>query len=138
MWMQEVAPLLLVGALWGCTNPWMRLASLHEDTPANQHRPDEPTASPVLRRLCSIRVWMPFLLNQAGSLVFNATLSQSDLSIAVPACNALALVFSVVTSYWLGERVNQPWLAYVGSMLVMLGVAICVDARNNNSEGTQI
>lgn len=126
MWVYDFLSLILVGALWGCTNPMMRLASTNkaEDPTSPSSGPSQP-----LDKLQSIRVWIPFVLNQMGSLVFYATLRQSDLSIAVPAANALSLVFSLVTSYGLGERLNRPVVAIMGSTLVMVGVAVCVDAR---------
>lgn len=85
--------------------------------------------SNILRQLYKfrdIRVWLPYAINQLGSLFFYITLSNTNLSIAVPSCNALALVFSILTSYVIGERIHQPVRSIVGSTLVMVGVALCV------------
>jgi len=80
------------------------------------------------------RVWLPYALNQCGSVLYYYLLASSDLSVAVPVCNALSLVFSCITSYMLGERVDQPLKAIVGSALVMVGVAICMSSQEARSE----
>uniref|UniRef100_A0A8C0ELK1 Transmembrane protein 234 n=1 Tax=Bubo bubo TaxID=30461 RepID=A0A8C0ELK1_BUBBB len=46
---------------------------------------------------------VPFLLNQGGSLLFYLTLASADLSLAVPLCNSLALIVTLVTGSILGE-----------------------------------
>ncbi|KAF4802674.1 Transmembrane protein [Turdus rufiventris] len=49
---------------------------------------------------------VPFLLNQAGSLLFYLTLASTELSLAVPLCNSLALVVTLVTGKILGEDIG--------------------------------
>ncbi|KFU91823.1 Transmembrane protein 234, partial [Chaetura pelagica] len=49
---------------------------------------------------------VPFLLNQGGSLLFYLTLASTDLSLAVPLCNSLALIITVVTGRLLGEDIG--------------------------------
>ncbi|KGL76139.1 Transmembrane protein 234, partial [Tinamus guttatus] len=49
---------------------------------------------------------LPFLLNQCGSLLFYLTLASTDLSLAVPLCNSLALVATLVTGKILGEDIG--------------------------------
>ena len=53
-------------------------------------------------------------------------LASSDLTLAVPICNGLALVFSCLTSVALGEQVDKPFRAFLGAALVMLGTALCM------------
>ena len=113
--------MLLVGALWGCTNPLLRQGSL---SVKKQQQQDKST---TLTRLLNLRLWLPYyLLNQCGSILFYVTLRQSDLTLAVPLCNALALVCSVLTSFALGEAIPQPIRTIVGAALVLMGVTICV------------
>ena len=117
---QELGSMLLVGALWGCTNPLLRQGSL-----SVKQQQQQDTSN--LTRLLNLRVWLPYyLLNQCGSMLFYVTLRQSDLTLAVPLCNALALVCSVLTSFALGEAIPQPIRTIVGAALVLLGVTICV------------
>ena len=71
------------------------------------------------------------LLNQAGSLLYYVAFSQTDLSLLVPICNALALVFSIGTSVWIGESIRRPLQTTVGCGLIMMGVALCLVAQND-------
>jgi drug/metabolite transporter (DMT)-like permease len=132
----DVVSLVLVGACWGCTNPILRASSATSPTgPTADAAPDKNAtfAQSVVSSLSKFRrisVWLPYVVNQAGSLLYYFTLSQSDLSVAVPVCNALSLVFSIITSYFMGERVDQPLRTMLGATLVMGGVAICLVSRN--------
>lgn len=71
------------------------------------------------------RYVVPFLLNQSGSVVFYLTLASTDLSLAVPVCNSLALVFTMVTGKILGEDIGGKG-AVLGLFLTTLGISICV------------
>ncbi|NXC77526.1 TM234 protein, partial [Anhinga anhinga] len=68
---------------------------------------------------------VPFLLNQGGSLLFYLTLASTDLSLAVPLCNSLALIVTVVTGRILGEDIGGKRAA-AGMLLTVLGVTLCV------------
>ena len=89
-------------------------------------------------KFLNVRVWLPYALNQSGSILFYLVLSRSDLTLAVPICNALSLVFSIVTSFALGESVDKPARAVIGSALVMVGVGICVNSRENQEDGSTV
>lgn len=135
----ETASLVLVGAFWGCTNPLLRKGSTEV-----QATSDAETASSssliqsLIKQVAKFRhisVWLPYALNQTGSILFYVTLSHTDLSLAVPACNALSLVFSIVTSWWiLKEPVDRPVQTVVGAALVMGGVALCLHASETSSK----
>ncbi|KAM9243578.1 transmembrane protein 234 isoform 4-T4 [Dugong dugon] len=49
---------------------------------------------------------MPFLLNQCGSLLYYLTLASTDLTLAVPICNSLAIVFTLIVGKLLGEEIG--------------------------------
>jgi uncharacterized membrane protein len=72
-------------------------------------------------------------VNQLGSALFYVSLSQSEMSLVVPICNALSLLFSIVTSYALGERLDQPIRAALGAAFVLGGVTLCLYSRSNDS-----
>ncbi|XP_031988195.1 transmembrane protein 234 [Corvus moneduloides] len=79
-----------------------------------------------LRFLCfNYKYLVPFLLNQGGSLLFYLTLASTDLSLAVPLCNSLALVVTLVTGKILGEDIGGK-RAVAGMLLTVLGVSLCV------------
>lgn len=141
--------MILVGAVWGCTNPFLRRGSVDEpdgkqfhtssegetfDNTKGNYGVDQDRGSPIkknplvksLSRLLRVGVWLPYLLNQCGSLLYYKLLATSNLTLSVPICNALALVFSSMTGFLLGERVDKPMRAALGSALVSVGVGICV------------
>lgn len=135
--------LVLVGAFWGCTNPFLRKGAVEAKTSSSESQApgtNDDSLFQVLRasaaKFLNIRVWFPYALNQSGSILFYVALSRSDLTLAVPICNALSLVFSVVTSFALGESVDKPGRAVLGAALVMIGVGICVNSREDQ-EGTE-
>jgi drug/metabolite transporter (DMT)-like permease len=129
----ETLSMILVGALWGCTNPLLRQGALDAEAVKGT---EEATTTGFFRsilaflgKLRHVRVWLPYLLNQSGSLLYYVTLAQSNLSLAVPVCNALALVFSIVTSVFMGERMARPLATVAGAALVVAGVALCFVAE---------
>ena len=131
----EIAALVLVGAFWGCTNPLLRQGSLGaSSSSSNGQHQEQPQDNAVsswtyyqLRKFRHVRVWFPYAINQCGSILFYLALSQTDLSLAVPIANALALVFSVATTvWWTGERLHRrPVQTVVGAALIVGGVALC-------------
>ena len=77
-----------------------------------------------------MQLYVPFLLNQAGSVVFYFLLANSNISMAVPICNAFALVFSFLTSAFVtGEPNEKPIQIIVGASLILVGVTICVSSQ---------
>ena len=131
----EAISLILVGALWGCTNPFMRQGSIESKSSSNNTEEQEATKSVLksLFRLARIKVWLPYLINQLGSLLYYKQLASSNLTLSVPICNATAMVFSCITSFFLGERVNQPRRAVLGVILILLGVQICMYSSGESS-----
>lgn len=147
----EPLSMISVGAFWGCTNPLLRRGAVQSNAKIAKSTTTKTIASSkinasllegcdrstsptkfLLSILLSLKhfqhvgVWLPYLLNQAGSLLFYFTLGNSEISLAVPICNGLALVFSIATSFVIGEGIENPLQTIVGSSLVVLGVAICV------------
>ncbi|XP_036603121.1 transmembrane protein 234 isoform X4 [Trichosurus vulpecula] len=49
---------------------------------------------------------VPLCLNQCGSLIYYLTLASTDLSLAVPISNSLALVVTLVVGKFLGEDIG--------------------------------
>ena len=61
-------------------------------------------------------------------------LYRADISIAVPACNALTFLFTAVTAMWLGEEVDRPIRKITGIFLVLIGIAVCVASKTEQPE----
>ena len=130
----DIASLLIVGAFWGCTNPFLRKGAEQLDGQKKDQSSSSMIGGGTLQKFLRVQVWLPYLLNQCGSLVYYILLSSSDLTVAVPICNGLALVFSCVTSYLLGERVDKPFQAMAGASCVVAGVAWCMFHSENISD----
>lgn len=124
--------ILLVGAIWGCTNPLVKQGSEEEST-----RCEKKNIWNSLKQFQYAKVWIPYLLNQCGSIVYNVLLASSDLTLTVPACNGIALVCSYLTSHFVcHERLTHPYRALFGSFLITMGVAICMYSSSNTTTTT--
>ncbi|XP_058675609.1 transmembrane protein 234 [Ammospiza caudacuta] len=120
----QALALALVAALWGGTGPFLRAAAAGMEQQRGRGRLRQLLAE--LRFLSlNWQYLVPFLLNQAGSLLFYLTLASTDLSLAVPLCNSLALVVTLVTGKILGEDIGGK-RAVAGMLLTMLGVSLCL------------
>lgn len=108
--------LLGVGLLWGVTNPFIRLGSQGIESV-------EDTGSRLNNFLAELRLvgsrlnyWIPFGLNQIGSLLYVWTLQSTNITIAVPVANSLSFAFTAITGYLLGEQLpgksKNPLLHY--------------------------
>ncbi|XP_073521796.1 transmembrane protein 234 [Phyllobates terribilis] len=126
----EVLSLLTVSVLWGTTNPFLRRGA-----EGVEHVKVEGRVRRLLHEakflLSNYRYVVPFLLNQSGSLVFYITLASTDLSLAVPVCNSLALVFTMVTGKILGEDIGGKG-AVLGLLLTTLGISLCVGSSDSD------
>mmetsp|Transcript_20550 Transcript_20550/g.29814 ORF Transcript_20550/g.29814 Transcript_20550/m.29814 type:complete len:170 (-) Transcript_20550:514-1023(-) len=142
----ETMSFVLVGAVWGCTNPFLRKGSaddeqeqqpnntkkngdnkdINQNGGQNAESSERKSILNSLSRLRRVGVWLPYLLNQGGSLLYYRLLAESDLTLSVPISNALALLFSALTSFFLGERLDKPYRAALGAAFVLVGVGICL------------
>ncbi|XP_029894043.1 transmembrane protein 234 [Aquila chrysaetos chrysaetos] len=120
----EAAALVLVAVLWGSTGPFLRTGAAGLEEVRRQGRLQQLLAEIRFLGL-NYKYMVPFLLNQGGSLLFYLTLASADLSLAVPLCNSLALIVTLVTGRLLGEDIGGK-RAVVGMLLTILGVTLCV------------
>ncbi|KAM6235450.1 transmembrane protein 234 isoform 2-T2 [Spheniscus humboldti] len=107
----EAAALVLVAVLWGSTGPFLRTGAAGLEEVRCQGRLQQLLAEIRFLGL-NYKYMVPFLLNQ-------------DLSLAVPLCNSLALIVTLVTGRILGEDIGGKRAA-AGMLLTVLGVALCV------------
>uniref|UniRef100_A0A8C8RKV0 Transmembrane protein 234 n=1 Tax=Pelusios castaneus TaxID=367368 RepID=A0A8C8RKV0_9SAUR len=111
----EVSALLLVAALWGGTNPFLKTGTEGLEKVKQRNRllqllvleEPPPTHFSGCRGLLDGDGYMvPFLFNQSGSIVYYFTLASTDLSLAVPLCNSMTLIVTMVTGKILGEDIG--------------------------------
>lgn len=137
-----------VATLWGCTNPFLRLASLHSVRAAKQPESEDKIGriqdsllSPrqlVSHLFTQVGFYAPFLINQLGSVVFYLLLGTYDVSIAVPVVNGLTLAFTALTEALLRRRevssteascVSLGYADGVGIAFILTGVYLCQKAE---------
>ncbi|XP_031234650.1 transmembrane protein 234 isoform X1 [Mastomys coucha] len=129
----QVLALVLVAALWGGTQPLLKRASagleqVHERTWARQLLQEMKTL------FLNTEYLMPFLLNQSGSLLYYLTLASTDLTLAVPICNSLAIVFTLAVGKVLGEDVGGKE-AVAGMVLTITGITLCITSSVMKTQG---
>ncbi|XP_007948663.1 transmembrane protein 234 [Orycteropus afer afer] len=129
----QVLALVLVAALWGGTQPLLKRASaglqqVHERTWVQQLLQEMKTL------FLNTEYLMPFLFNQCGSLLYYFTLASTDLTLAVPICNSLAIVFTLIVGKILGEDIGGT-RAVVGMVLTVTGIALCITSSVSKTQG---
>ncbi|XP_050652443.1 transmembrane protein 234 isoform X4 [Macaca thibetana thibetana] len=129
----QVLALVLVAALWGGTQPLLKRAS------AGLQRVHEPTwARQLLQEMKTLflntEYLMPFLLNQCGSLLYYLTLASTDLTLAVPICNSLAIIFTLIVGKALGEDTGGK-RAVAGMVLTVIGISLCITSSVSKTQG---
>ncbi|XP_029395943.1 transmembrane protein 234 isoform X2 [Mus pahari] len=149
----QVLALVLVAALWGGTQPLLKRASsglqqVRERTWARQLLQEMKTL------FLNTEYLMPFLLNQSGSLLYYLTLASTevsllyfaypsderpkgrkepDLTLAVPICNSLAIVFTLIVGKVLGEDIGGK--AVAGMVLTITGITVCITSSVIKTQG---
>lgn len=128
----QVLALVLVAALWGGTQPLLKRASaglqqVHERTWVRQLLQEMKTL------FLNFEYLVPFLLNQCGSLLYYFTLASTDLTLAVPICNSLAIVFTLIVGKVLGEDIGGK-RAVAGMVLTMTGIALCITSSVSKTQ----
>ncbi|KAF2436504.1 hypothetical protein EJ08DRAFT_149038 [Tothia fuscella] len=130
---------LAVGIAWGFTTPFIRRASINYTSPA---RPalDDKIDSKAKRKVLSgwysvfdlVRrpaYFIPLLINLSGSVWFFLMVGQTELSLTVPITNSLAFLFTVLGEWWAeGKGITRD--TWVGMMLVLTGIGLCVHSKS--------
>ena len=141
---------LIVGLCWGVTNPFIKRAtatakvveSNTKSTELMNAKSGSATSKTstfshhfnTLKQLVSEpKVFVPFFINQSGSLFYYYMLSNEPVSKAAPICNALTFIFTAITGYiFLKEEIKSPWLLAIGSLLVVAGTYLCFSSSEND------
>lgn len=129
----QVLALVLVAALWGGTQPLLKRASV-----GLQQVQERNWARQLLQEMKTLflnpEYLMPFLLNQSGSLLYYLTLASTDLTLAVPICNSLAIVFTLIVGKLLGEDVGGK-REVAGMVLTVTGITLCITSSVSKTQG---
>nr|XP_004471395.1 transmembrane protein 234 [Dasypus novemcinctus] len=129
----QVLALVLVAALWGGTQPLLKRAST-----GLQQVQERSWTQQLLQEMKTLflntEYLMPFLLNQCGSLLYYFTLASTDLTLAVPICNSLAIVFTLIVGKVLGEDIGGK-RAVAGMVLTVTGITLCITSSVSKTQG---
>ena len=102
--------IILVGFLWGISNPLMKKGAAGDGS---------------LRTFLQWKVAGAFAVNQLGSLCFYYTLGTESVSSTAISCNAVSLLFTALSSAALGESMQLSASSAIGAMLIVVGVFLC-------------
>lgn len=120
----ELFWLLVPAVIWGVTNPLIKRQSSGIENVYSDN-----IVSTLLMKFKFVflqwKIFMPFFLNQIGSIAYFFTLKFTDISIAVPVVNSLTLVITSITGS-LVVREKYSWRALLGMLFVVSGVSLCL------------
>lgn len=120
---------ILVGVMWGCTNPFIKHAQSKAKTNASDGNDPFSVFRTIRMFFSNPALFVPFLVNQTGSLCFYFLMATQPITVASPICNSLAFVFTALTGYGYFKEEVQSWSALIaGTSLVLLGSYICLNA----------
>ncbi|XP_059937777.1 transmembrane protein 234 isoform X5 [Mesoplodon densirostris] len=120
----QVLALVLVAALWGGTQPLLKRASSHL-----QQVHERTWARQLLQETKTL-----FLNTECGSLLYYLTLASTDLTLAVPISNSLAIIFTLIVGKALGEDIGGK-RAFAGMVLTVAGIALCITSSVTKTQG---
>ncbi|CAB3244921.1 unnamed protein product [Arctia plantaginis] len=116
--------LVLTGLFWGCTNPFIRQGTKGLRDVTATTRLGQAWAE-ITFLLGNWKYVLPWLVNQAGSLVYLAAVRRAPLSVAVPTANSLAFAFTAITGATVGAEEPLDRWSVLGIVLIMGGTALC-------------
>ncbi|KAM3958182.1 transmembrane protein 234 homolog [Aphomia sociella] len=121
---EAIALLVLTGALWGCTNPFIRQGTKGlRDVKAKSKLGQAYAEITFL-----LRNWqyvVPWIVNQSGSLAYLAAVQRAPLSVAVPVANGLAFAFTAVVGAAAGAEEPLDKGSILGVVFIVAGTALC-------------
>ncbi|WKX88574.1 hypothetical protein Q1695_008317 [Nippostrongylus brasiliensis] len=131
-----VLSMLIVGFLWGATNPLLRIGSKNSYQRADDSATNAPrtiwrkVSTPFIDLTALFLNWrfsIPFIVNQTASVLFVVLVSRYPVSVVVPCVNALQFVFTAVVGHLVGERIISRRCCF-GVVIVLIGVLIMMVA----------
>ncbi|XP_058809978.1 transmembrane protein 234 homolog isoform X2 [Phymastichus coffea] len=114
---------LIVALFWGITNPFMKKGTQGIETVKSTSVIDQ-FLKDVYFLVTNLEYFIPFLINQIGSILNIVLLQQSNLSLTVVSVNSLTFVITALTGKLLGEeRVDSQ--TCIGAFLILMGTFLC-------------
>ena len=121
---QQVGWFVLVGLLWGATNPFLKRESAGIEKVTHSNK--------LLRFFFELkflalnwRYMIAFTVNQLGAVLYYLTIGSADITLAVPITNSLTFLFTIMVGLLLGEPSASLW-TIIGGAFVTGGLVLCV------------
>lgn len=125
--LSQTAYFIAVALVWGVTNPLLKKGSVGIEGIKCRGRVHQLLSEVVFLAL-RWQYAVPFVINQAGSVLYYVTIGQSDISLAVPITNSLTFLVTAITGRMMGEK-TPTFATYAGIVLVFIGVACCITSK---------
>ncbi|XP_017120469.1 transmembrane protein 234 homolog [Drosophila elegans] len=123
--LEAAVQLLVVGLLWGVTNPFIRLGSQGIESVRDTGSKWSNLVQEARTVGTRWRYWIPFGLNQCGSALYVWTLQSASITVAVPVANSLSFAFTAITGYALGEKLPGKKII-LGTLLICCGSILMI------------
>ena len=124
MLLAEITWLVIPSLLWGVTNPLIKKGSSGIELVSGNGL----LSTAVLKFQFIVSKWkifLPFFVNQLGSVAYFFALKSADVSVGVPVVNSLTLVITSLTGHLVAqEKYNLKTI--LGMLLIVSGVSLCV------------
>ena len=119
----------IIGTVWGATNAYMEVGSKTEDQGEKKENKTQLSNQVVegVTMFTRLKFLVPFLLNQAASILNNFIVAKSDLSIAVPVVNCITFIVTFITMRLIKGDSLVDFRFFAGSVLIMLGLYLCLN-----------
>ncbi|CAI2303434.1 unnamed protein product [Caenorhabditis sp. 36 PRJEB53466] len=98
--------IILIGFVWGATNPMLRDASKKQEEGETDGAPLE-IISKFLKSFLNWRFSIPFALNQTGSILFNVLVVSFPVTVVVPCVNAIQFISTIFVGRLMGEKMEM-------------------------------
>eukprot|EP00831_Metopus_contortus_P005035 TRINITY_DN1188_c0_g1_i9.p2 TRINITY_DN1188_c0_g1~~TRINITY_DN1188_c0_g1_i9.p2 ORF type:complete len:130 (+),score=4.14 TRINITY_DN1188_c0_g1_i9:230-619(+) len=124
--MMEVYFSLIVGLLWGLTNPFLEQGSKGTTNESEETKRRCIAVRWGLffwRLLINWRFLVPFLLNQVGSILFYYALGNYSIALVVPVSNCISFTITYICETIM-KRTGIKFLDMAGIGIVILGIFI--------------
>jgi len=115
MWTATSA--VLVGLIWGVTNPFIKQGSVKAEA-------EKAQGAHHWRCWAQPSLLLPWVANQSGSVLFVLLLGSADISRLVPISNAISIAANAIVDLLCGEQYSLA-LLLPGCALVAAGVLLC-------------
>jgi hypothetical protein len=106
----ELFWIFIVGLIWGSTNMLMEKGTKYSLN--FRFLPD------FLNTFLHPKCFIPYLLNQSGSVLYYYSLGQVQLKLAVPLANSIAFLTTTLLT-------KQSRRTYIGGVFIFAGVSLC-------------